>query len=192
MQSLKRILRLEKIVCLMLNLHTTILFRATKFSPFQIVYGFSPLTPLDMLSLPLKEKANLGGKQKAEFVVSLHKQVKENIESMTKQYEKYANKGRHELIFNHGDLVWIQLRKNRFPNERKSKLMKRRDGPFNVLERINNNAYKIDLQGKYFVSSSFNVSDLAPFHAYHLGLRINPFKEGGDDAILVEPLEAYE
>ena len=78
----------------------------------------------------------------------LHKKVKENNEAMTRQYEEYVNKGRHELIFNHGDLVWMYLRKDIFPIERKSKLMKRRDGPFNVLERINNNAYKINLQGR--------------------------------------------
>ena len=58
--------------------------RATKFSPFQIVYGFNPLTPLDMLSLPLKEQANLDSKQNAEFVVSLHKHVKKYIEATTK------------------------------------------------------------------------------------------------------------
>ena len=64
--------------------------------------------------------------------------------------------------------------------------MKRRDGPFNILERINNNAYKIDLQGKYSVNSSFNVSDLAPLHEDHLDLRTNPFKGEEDDAIKEE------
>ena len=32
---------------------------ATKFSPFEIVYGFNPLTPLDLLPLPLSEHVNL-------------------------------------------------------------------------------------------------------------------------------------
>ena len=49
------------------------------------------------------------------------------------------------MIFNIGDLVWLHLRKDRFPNERKSKLLARDDGPFKVLARYNNNAYKIDL-----------------------------------------------
>ena len=40
---------------------------ATKFSPFEIVYGFNPLTPLDLTSLPLSKRANLDGK-KTEFV----------------------------------------------------------------------------------------------------------------------------
>ena len=37
------------------------------------------------------------------------------------------------------------------------------DGPFEVLERINDNAYKIDLWGKYNVSGTFNVADLSPY-----------------------------
>ncbi|XP_019056297.1 PREDICTED: LOW QUALITY PROTEIN: uncharacterized protein LOC109116034 [Tarenaya hassleriana] len=67
---------------------------ATKFSPFEIVYGFNPLTPLDLSPLPL---------------------------------------------------VWVHMRKERFPNQRKSKLMPRGVGPFKVLKKINNNAYQLEL-----------------------------------------------
>ena len=62
------------------------------------------------------------------------------------------------MVFNIGDLVWLHLRKDRFPNKRKSKLLPRADGH-------NNNAYKIDLpRDKYNVSDIFNVKDLSPFH----------------------------
>ena len=69
------------------------------------------------------------------------------------------------MIFNEGDLVWVHLRKERFPQERDSKLKPRGDGPFKVLKKINNNAYIIDIPtSKYGVSNSFNVMDLSPFH----------------------------
>ena len=55
------------------------------------------------------------------------------------------------------------LRKERFPSHRHSKLNPRGDGPFQVLERINDNAYKIYLPGEYNVSATFNVSDLSHF-----------------------------
>ncbi|KAF7801155.1 Transposon Ty3-I Gag-Pol polyprotein [Senna tora] len=45
---------------------------STSFSPFEIVYDFNPLTPLDMLPLPSSEQTNLDGKKKAEFVQGLH------------------------------------------------------------------------------------------------------------------------
>ncbi|XP_033139528.1 uncharacterized protein LOC117131541 [Brassica rapa] len=106
---------------------------ATKFSPFEIVYGFNPISPLDLIPLP-------------EF--------------------------------------WIHLRKERFPNERKSKLMPRIDGPFEIIKKIGNNAYKLDLQGRYDVSNSFNITDLVPYFADEPDLRTNPFQEGGDDMIM--------
>ncbi|KAL4380045.1 hypothetical protein GQ457_02G026940 [Hibiscus cannabinus] len=80
-----------------------------------------------------------------------------------RQLQKKINKGRCQVIFEPGDWVWVHLRKERFPNQWKCKLDLRGDGPFQVIERINDNAYHIDLPGEYNVSSSFNVSDLFPF-----------------------------
>ena len=59
-------------------------------------------------------------------------------------------------------------------------MLPRGDGPFQVLERINDNAYKLDLPGEYNVSATFNVSDLSPFDTSE-DLRTNPSKEGGND-----------
>ncbi|XP_057485167.1 uncharacterized protein LOC130771560, partial [Actinidia eriantha] len=106
---------------------------ATQFSPFEIVYGFNPLTPLDLSPLP--------------------------------------------IVFEPGDWVWLHMRKERFPVQRRSKLLPRGDGPFQVLERINDNAYKLDLPGEYNVSATFNVTDLSPFVVGE-DLRANPFQEG--------------
>ena len=67
------------------------------------------------------------------------------------------------------------MRKARFPAQRRSKLLPRGDGPFQVLERINNNAYKLDLPGEYTVSATFNVTELSPFDSDD-DLRTNPFQ----------------
>ena len=74
----------------------------------------------------------------------------------------------------------MHIRNERFPNQRKSKLQPRGDGPFQVLERINDNAYKIDLPGEYSVSATFNVADLTLFDT-NIDSRLNPFEERGDD-----------
>ena len=68
--------------------------------------------------------------------------------------------------------------KERFSNHRKSKLQSCGDGSFQVVERINNNAYKIDLSSEYDVNATFKVAELTLFD---LGLRSNPFEEKDDD-----------
>ncbi|KAG7530867.1 Zinc finger CCHC-type [Arabidopsis thaliana x Arabidopsis arenosa] len=159
---------------------------ASKFSPFQIVYGFNPTSPLDLMPLPLSVRTSLDGKRKAEMVQQIHESARKNIEEKTKKYVEQANKGRRHVVFEKGDQVWIHLRKERFPAERSSKLMPRIDGPFTITKRINDNSYQIDLRGKYNISSSFNVSDLSPFLVDETDLRTNPFQEGGHDMTMDE------
>ena len=88
---------------------------------------------------------------KADFVKKMHEKIKLQIQQQIEKYTKYNNKGKEEIIFEEGDLVWIHLRKDRFPTQRKSKLSPRGDGPFQVLKRVNNNAYKLDLPLEYGV-----------------------------------------
>ncbi|KAK4841756.1 hypothetical protein QYF36_009976 [Acer negundo] len=121
---------------------------ATHFSSFEIVYGFNPLNPLDLIPLPVNEHVNLDGKKKAEFVKQIHEKTRQNIERRTEQYANQANKG-------HG----FHMRKERFPVQRLSILLPRGDGPFQVIERINDNAYKLDLPGEYNISASFNMNE---------------------------------
>ena len=49
---------------------------STGFSPFELVYGFNPLTVLDLVPLPLHELASLDGAKKAELVKSLHEKAR--------------------------------------------------------------------------------------------------------------------
>lgn len=72
---------------------------ATKFSHFEIIYGFNPSTPLDLIPLPKSGHANLDGRKKVEFVKDLHRKVRDNIERRTKQYMDQANKGRKRIVF---------------------------------------------------------------------------------------------
>jgi hypothetical protein len=40
----------------------------TGFSPFEIVYGFNPLTPINLIPLPFEERVSLDGEKKAKMV----------------------------------------------------------------------------------------------------------------------------
>ncbi|XP_024014856.1 uncharacterized protein LOC112088827 [Eutrema salsugineum] len=75
---------------------------ATKLSPFEILYGFKPETPLDLKPLPPPEYASQDGVDKAEKIRKLHQKTIENLEKKTAQYKLQADKNRKEIILEPG------------------------------------------------------------------------------------------
>jgi hypothetical protein len=128
------------------------------------VYGLNPIGPLELAPLPVTKHFSGDAEERAKEIKKLHEQIQGRILKKKEKYSKQANKYRKPAAFKEGDLVWIHLRKELFPSKRSSKLMPRADGPFRVLQRIGENAYKIELPGDYEVSATFNVSDLSPYY----------------------------
>jgi hypothetical protein len=121
---------------------------------------FQPRAPIDILPLPTSERIHSDAKECADFILQMHETTKHNIENMNEKYRIAGSKGRKEVKLELGDLVWLHLRKDRFPDLRKSKLMPRSDSPFKIIEKINDNAYKLELPPEFGVSPTFNISDL--------------------------------
>jgi hypothetical protein len=94
----------------------------TKFSPFEMVYGFNPLTLMDLIPLPVDERVSLDGNCKAQVVKTLHESVRQQIEKRNRVYVTKANKGRKHVVFQPDDWVWVHMHKERFPAHSKSKL----------------------------------------------------------------------
>jgi hypothetical protein len=117
----------------------------------------------------------------AEYVKKIHEKTKEELEKKAHYFATKANKHHKKMTFEPGDMVWVHLRKEHFPEKRKSKLMPRGDGPFKGL--ANDNTYKIELPGDYGVSPTFNVADLSPFLGDEvIESRTTPFREREDYA----------
>jgi len=157
--------------------------KTTGLSPFKVVHGVEPLSPLDLVPRPLDGKLSVEADKRVEEIKHLHERVKLRIEKSDATYQAQANKHKRIVVFQPGDLVWVHLRKEKFPAKRKSKLMPRVDGPFKILERLNDNTYKVNLPSDYGVSATFNVADLSPYlEDDHLSnLRENSPQQGKDD-----------
>jgi hypothetical protein len=56
-------------------------------------------------------------------------------------------------------------------------------GPFKILAKINDNAYKLELSLEFGVSPSFNISDLRPYlgEEDEMLSRMTSMQEGEDD-----------
>ncbi|RDY03218.1 hypothetical protein CR513_13223, partial [Mucuna pruriens] len=75
----------------------------TSHSPFELAYGFNPLSPLDLFPLPiLLNCVNDKGVFKSQIVKKPHDKAQLHIEKKGEQYAKTANKGRKKVIFKVG------------------------------------------------------------------------------------------
>ena len=77
----------------------------------------------------------------------------------------------------------VAFEKRTVPNLQKSKLRPRADGPFKVLQKINDNAYKLELPIDFGFILTFNITDLKSYlgEDYELELRTTQMEDGEDD-----------
>nr|GEU28731.1 hypothetical protein [Tanacetum cinerariifolium] len=135
--------------------------RTTGKSPFEVVYERNPITPLDLVPVPEVGRFSKEGADQSEQIKELHRLVQEQIIQHNKEYKEHADKLRKQVLYREGD------------------------GPFRVLKKINDNAYKIELPGHYNVSAIFNIADLSPYKGDsddEPDSRSSLFQEGEDDA----------
>ena len=95
--------------------------------------------------------------------ILIHEEARFNKGQRVEQYERQAYEGYQWLVFYPGE--WIRLH---MIEERCSKLCTRIDGPFKIIEKIGENAYKLQLPDEYEISPMFNVKDLRAYHGEDL------------------------
>uniref|UniRef100_A0A2N9FWF1 Tf2-1-like SH3-like domain-containing protein n=1 Tax=Fagus sylvatica TaxID=28930 RepID=A0A2N9FWF1_FAGSY len=134
---------------LKLNFYNRSPSQTTGHSPSEAVYGLNPIEPLELAPLPITKRFSGDAEEKVKQIKKLHEQIREIFLKQNEKYSKQANKYRKPVAFKEDDLVWIHLRKERFPSKRCSKLTSRANGPCRVLQCIGENAYKIELPVKY-------------------------------------------
>jgi ribonuclease HI len=61
--------------------------------------------------------------KRASYVKKILEKTKEAIEKRSKYYAEWANKHRNKVTFEHVDLIWVHLYKDRFLEKCKSKLI---------------------------------------------------------------------
>ena len=144
--------------------HNHALNRSLGFCPFQVVYGSIPRCPLDLATVPDKTRHHGEAVDFVTDLQKLHRQAQSNLEQSTTKYKAAADVKRRELRFNPGDQVWVYLTKDRLPQREHNKLHARKIGPVEVVECINENAYRVRLPSHIRTADVFNVKHLTPFH----------------------------
>ena len=73
------------------------------------------------------------------------------------------------------------------PYSKEVQTSSKRGWSFQVIRKINNNTYELDLPPSYNISNSFNVCDLSPLDVGFKNLWMNSLQEGEDDEGVTTP-----
>ncbi|RDX85612.1 hypothetical protein CR513_33183, partial [Mucuna pruriens] len=76
-------------------------FLNNSHAPFELVYGYNPLSPLDLTPLPILSKVDPKGLSKAQSMIRLHERVRTFMESQGKRYAGRPNRDKEGRVFAH-------------------------------------------------------------------------------------------
>lgn len=120
-----------------------------------------PRGPVDLSNLPDRTRLHGDASIFVDSLAKLHGQAVANLESSSSKYMQAADQHRLKLVFAVEDLVWAYLTRDRMPAHAYNKLKAKKIGPLEVLERINDNAYRLRLPDT--TSDVFNVKYLSRY-----------------------------
>ncbi|KAE8663201.1 putative Quercetin 3-O-methyltransferase 1 [Hibiscus syriacus] len=135
--------------------------RTTGLSPFEIVYGQNPSGVLDLAPIPRIGHFSPKADEMAKYLRGIHEQVKQTIHESNTKYKTRVDNHHRQVLFDVGDFVWDVLTRDRFPVGEYNKLKDRKIGPCEVVQNINDNAYRLRLPSHLKTSDVFNVKHLS-------------------------------
>ena len=135
---------------------------ATGRSSFSIVYMKCPNHALDLVKLPKVLGLSVAAGDLAKQVQEVQADVKNKLEKANTKYKMEADKHRRLKLFDVSDEVMVFISKARMQGGH-IKLQQRKYGPYQIVKKINNNAYVVDLLTWMGISKTLNVADLTLF-----------------------------
>jgi hypothetical protein len=130
---------------------------ATKFSPFEALYGFNPLTPPDLIASS-NTTANI-----AQRIRDIHELITEELKnSDVYMQHDAAKKSDAAITFQEGDKVWLSTEHLKLHNQPSRKFQQRYIGPYSIISKISEVAYELALPNTMNCHNVFHISRLRP------------------------------
>jgi hypothetical protein len=131
-----------------------------KMAPFEALYGRKCRTPLYWSETGERQLFGADIIKKAEKLVQV---IRENLRIAQTRQKSYADGKRRDMVFQEGDYVYLKVSPisglHRF--KVKGKLSPRFTGPFKILERVGEVAYRLELPIQLAdVHDVFHISQL--------------------------------
>ena len=131
---------------------------ATKFSPFEALYGFHPLTPPDII-IPTPTSMNI-----TQRIKDVHDLISEELKNAD-VYMKHDATHRSDtnINFEEGDRVWLSTKHLRLHNQPSKKFQQIYIGPYpTIISKISEAAFELDLPATMQCHNVFHINKLRP------------------------------
>jgi hypothetical protein len=132
-------------------------------SIFVIVYRSNPRALLDLAPISNMKRTHTTAEDLMAQIQGGHKLTIQKLQEFTAKYKVSADKKRRAVEFEEGDFMWAILTKDRFHAGEYNKLVARKVGPIEIIEKINLNAYRLKLPSHIKTSDVFIVKHLVSF-----------------------------
>jgi hypothetical protein len=132
---------------------------SVRATPFFLNYGRHPRGPEG----PRVQSAVPSAKVARERLHEALKEAKSCLQAAQSRQKKYADERRQELTLKEGDKVLLSTRHARLSTVSSKKLLPKWIGPFKVLARIGEVAYRLELPPTLKWHAVFHVSLLRPY-----------------------------
>lgn len=149
------------------------------------MYKAPPNQVVDFVDLPGNK--NIQENRMVEDVQATHEVVRAKIAKSNAKYKAVADEHHHSKLFNVGDEVMVFLCKKRFPVGTYSKLQQKKYGPYNILRKINDNAYVVYFSNTISISRLLMCTTFMNITAM-LKLKVSFFKVRGNNEDNIEEL----
>ena len=142
----------------------------TKLTPFQAFANFNLLTPLKLRlrSSNLSSTENIESIEFAEDIQANIVRAIDNIRIAQERQVKYANEKRKHIIFQIGEKVLVKnefLNPSTFRDQKNHALKNKYVGPYKILEKITDLAYRIELPNDSRKHNVVPISKLRSFES---------------------------
>ena len=123
-----------------------------------------PRQAIDLINFLGGLGVSVAAKNMAEDWQAMTEEVKERIEKSNAKYKAAADKHRKKQLFAVGDQVMVFLCRERLPVGQYNKLQSKKYGPYQIVKKINDNAYVVALLDSMGILKTVNVVDIYPYY----------------------------